>query len=49
MKMAKERKMVIHDITIAYQDHVDGKRTSELSLLRGTIGCQYEIIRFQTF
>ncbi len=36
MKMAKEKKMIVHDITIGYEDHIDGKRTSELSLLRGS-------------
>lgn len=28
---------VLHDITVAYQDHVPGKRTSEIDLLQGNV------------
>lgn len=35
LKTARERKMLIHNITVAYKDFKDGERTSELSLLHG--------------
>lgn len=32
---ARRRKAVLHDLTIAYVDHIQGKRTSEVDFLLG--------------
>lgn len=34
---ARRRSAVLHDITIAYKDFEDGKRTSDLDLVKGTL------------